>query len=70
MRIVDANAAIRIARWAYAHRGELPEQVRADIALLAEVAGKKLRAGLLPGQLEVLRLGIRDVHLPEDGDHQ
>lgn len=55
MRVADANAAIRIGRWALDNREILPDQVRQDIAELAERGGQKLMAGLRGDELAILR---------------
>lgn len=55
MKIADANAAIRIARWAYDNREILPDRTRRDIAQLAETAGRKMLAGLREDELVILR---------------
>lgn len=55
MRVTDANAAIRIGRWALDNREILPDQVRRDIADLAERGGQKLMAGLRGDELAILR---------------
>ncbi|WP_343466375.1 hypothetical protein AAI421_14570 [Rhodococcus aetherivorans] len=55
MRVTDANAAIRIGRWALDNREILPDQVRLDIADLAQRGSQKLMAGLRDDELATLR---------------
>ncbi|WP_432794440.1 hypothetical protein [Rhodococcus ruber] len=55
MRVTDANAAIRIGRWALDNREILPDQIRHDIADLAQRGSQKLMAGLRDDELDTLR---------------
>ncbi len=55
MRVTDANAAIRIGRWALDNHEILPDHIRHDIAHLAERGGQKLMAGLRDDELATLR---------------
>lgn len=55
MRVTDANAAIRIGRWALDNREILPDQIRHDIAHLAQRGSQKLMAGLRDDELATLR---------------
>lgn len=65
MTIAAANAAIRLARWAIDNRDQIPADVRAAIAVLAEAATKKLMAGPTRDEIALLR---DDLERRKDGN--